>query len=88
MNKQKQAVLAVHATREIIADKRLLILERQNNMYNATLGELMVGGQVFNTIELPWKDNQRSVSCIPTGVYTWQKIKRTSNGKDAYILEM
>lgn len=86
MNKQKQAVLAVHATREIIAEKRLLILERQNNLYNATLGELMVGGQLFETIELPWKDNQRSISCIPAGVYTWQKIKRTSNGKDAIYI--
>ena len=24
----------------------------------------------FKTVELPWKDNQRRVSCIPAGTYT------------------
>jgi len=27
------------------------------------------GLKVCNTIELPWKDNQQSVSCIPEGIY-------------------
>jgi hypothetical protein len=26
------------------------------------------------TLELPWKNNERRVSCIPTGVYRWVKI--------------
>ena len=34
-------------------------------------------------IELPWKDNQRNVSCIPAGVYDAMAINRYSNGKYA-----
>jgi hypothetical protein len=31
---------------------------------------------VCETLELPWRDNQRSISCIPTGTY--QVVERTS----------
>lgn len=35
-----------------------------------TLGSLYVNGKLIcKTMELPWRDNQRSVSCIPEGVY-------------------
>jgi hypothetical protein len=35
-----------------------------------TLGSLYFNGKLMcKTMELPWKDNQRSVSCIPEGVY-------------------
>lgn len=36
---------------------------------DATYGELTVGDSVFYTVELPWKDNEREVSCIPEGEY-------------------
>jgi hypothetical protein len=37
----------------------------------ATLGVLIVNGQMIGfSLELPWRDNRRSVSCIPPGVYT------------------
>jgi len=36
----------------------------------STLGELFVDGEHFSwTLELPWKDNEHDVSCIPTGTY-------------------
>lgn len=36
----------------------------------ATLGRLFVDGEYLcRTLERPWVNNQRSVSCIPTGVY-------------------
>ena len=39
-----------------------------------TNGELWHGGQlVCHTIELPWLDNKRGVSCIPEGEYRLQK---------------
>ena len=46
-----------------------------------TLGDFTVsenGQSLFacKTLELPWKNNQRNVSCIPTGTY--QVVKRTS----------
>jgi len=50
------------------------ILTRQPSSEKQTLGELVLykdGKAVFSckTLELPWKNNQRKVSCIPTGVY-------------------
>ena len=40
-------------------------------------GELLIDGvKVCNTIELPWKENQSRVSCIPEGRY--QLTKRYS----------
>ncbi len=39
-----------------------------------TLGSWYVDGIVFaKTMELPWKDNKRSISCIPEGVYEVRK---------------
>lgn len=36
-----------------------------------TLGSLYVDDVcVAKTLELPWKDNARSISCIPEGIYT------------------
>ncbi|WP_018343943.1 DUF5675 family protein [Cytophaga aurantiaca] len=41
---------------------------------NGTNGELWYGGQLIcHTIELPWLNNQRNISCIPEGVYKLQK---------------
>ena len=35
-----------------------------------TRGSVRLGGRwICQTLELPWRDNQRRVSCIPPGVY-------------------
>ena len=47
-----------------------------NRKYTAkgTNGELILNGErVCYTIELPWKNNQSQVSCIPEGVYELKK---------------
>lgn len=37
---------------------------------NGTTGKIFTGGyRIADTIELPWRDNLRNVSCIPEGVY-------------------
>lgn len=48
---------------------REAILERfeYDDLY--TLGTLRFEGLEFCTLELPWKDNERMVSCIPEGFY-------------------
>lgn len=34
------------------------------------MGELFINGErICDTLELPWRDNKRSVSCIPAGEY-------------------
>ena len=46
-----------------------LILERVG-LPDRTLGSLIHNDQVIaKTLELPWLENKRSVSCIPAGIY-------------------
>ncbi len=41
---------------------------------NGTNGELWYGDHLIcHTIELPWLNNQRNISCIPEGTYKLQK---------------
>lgn len=37
----------------------------------------------FKAIELPWRDNEPFISCIPAGVYPIEAIRRASNRKYA-----
>jgi hypothetical protein len=38
--------------------------------HNVTIGELLDGNKfICFTLEEPWKDNQKSISCIPEGEY-------------------
>ena len=47
-----------------------LLIIRNTFTSECTMGELFLDGErVCDTLELPWKDNQRSVSCIPHGQY-------------------
>ena len=47
-----------------------LLIIRDAFSDESTIGELFINGERFcNTLELPYRDNQRSVSCIPTGEY-------------------
>ena len=53
---------------------------------NGTNGELFFNGKkVCNTIELPWKENQRKVSCVPEGVY---KVRKRFSQKFKWHLEI
>ena len=61
-----------------------LILERYSHGDNQTIGSLFgvntTGSTLFqcDTLELPWKDNQKQISCIPTGIY---KVKKRFSKK-------
>ena len=47
-----------------------LLLIRDTFTENSTIGELFLNGELFcDTLENPWKDNQRNISCIPAGEY-------------------
>ena len=46
----------------------LLIRDTLNEV--STMGKLFLNGEEFcDTLELPWKQNERSISCIPAGEY-------------------
>ena len=47
-----------------------LLLIRDTFSKESTIGELFINGERFcDTLENPWLDNQRNVSCIPAGEY-------------------
>ena len=56
---------------------------------NGTNGELFhEGKKICNTIELPWKDNVRTMSCIPEGTYTLQKRYSLKNGWHIHVMNV
>ena len=61
-----------------------LLLLRDMFTDKSTIGELFVNGERFcDTLELPWKDNQRSISCIPEGQYKVRiRLPRESATRD------
>ena len=47
-----------------------LLILRDTFSDESTIGELFLNGERFcDTLELPYRDNQRSISCIPVGDY-------------------
>jgi len=48
---------------------------------SCTFGMLLVGNKIFNTLELPWRDNERNRSCIPPGEYQCVFMERSSSGR-------
>tara|TARA_R100001530_G_scaffold2516_1_gene4098 strand:+ start:383 stop:865 length:483 start_codon:yes stop_codon:yes gene_type:complete len=62
----------VKSTKPIISNPtgiNLLII-RDTFSEESTIGELFVNGERFgDTLELPWKNNVRNISCIPDGEY-------------------
>lgn len=74
---------AVHISSELLKSNKVITVQIVQELDNCTKVDLSVAGHLFNGIELPWKQNQRNISRIPRGIYVWQKIKRSSNGKNA-----
>ena len=68
---------------ELQSDANLLLI-RDFYTTKSTLGKLYLNGELFcNTLELAWKDNQRSVSCIPEGEYDVRiRLPRESATRD------
>ena len=56
-------------------------LIRDTRAKTHTLGRLVIRGKIFDTIEPPWKDNQRNISCIPQGRYYCKFMARSASGK-------
>ena len=49
---------------------------------NGTPGVLMCpGGLILHTLELPWRNNKKCISCIPKGTYNYKFLKKTGTGK-------
>ena len=70
-------------TQSNLSKINLLIL-RDTFSDESIIGELFLNDERFcDTLELPFKDNQRSVSCIPTGEYKVRlRLPRESATRD------
>jgi len=56
-------------------------LIRTDTSPKGTLGTLTVGDLTLHTIEPMWRDNQPSVSCIPSGIYVVMPHKSPRYGE-------
>ena len=70
-------------TQSSLASINLLII-RDTFTEESTIGEVFLNGErMADTLELPWKDNQRSISCIPEGEYKVRlRLARESATRD------
>lgn len=70
-------------TKKITAE---VCLKREYMGEDCTLGTLYIDRKEFcKTLELPWRDNKRSISCIPAGQYN---VKRHNSPRfgDCFML--
>jgi len=56
---------------------QLFLLDEKNNMLAR-----------WDTLELPWKDNQRRVSCIPVGAYKCKKHRSPRFGLSLWLQDV
>jgi hypothetical protein len=60
-------------------------LVRTSTGDQGTLGVACVNGDTFVSLELPWRENNRSVSCIPPGIYLCTLITSKKYGEVYYV---
>jgi hypothetical protein len=55
--------------------KLVKVIRKKFHSEDGVLGTLFVDGvEICSTLELPWRDNQDNISCIPNGFYDLKKI--------------
>lgn len=70
-----------------VPNKLPIVTIKRNGYFIQTPGELSIDGIPFcKTLELPWKGNQRNISCIPTGSYFAKWNFWSSKLKSTYLL--
>ena len=85
MYTQKTQVKDKVALNKLTEDRGVnLLILRDTFTDESTLGELFLNGERFcDTLELPYRDNQRGVSCIPIGEYSVRfRYPRESGSRD------
>lgn len=58
-----------------------MILLRMLNGKNYTIGILLTENGVYYTLEPPWLNNARNMSCIPRGLYDYEFLESSASGK-------
>ncbi len=61
---------------------RKATLTRSPSTDQGTFGTLVLDdGTTFHSLELPWRDNTRGLSCIPAGTYMFKKVDSPKHGE-------
>ena len=55
-------------------------LVRTESGKEGTFGKLIINQHILSTVELPWEDNEKNISCIPYGTYNCVKIHSPKYG--------
>ena len=81
--KKLKAVKSINHTSPSLIQANILII-RKTFTDKSTIGELFLNGEkMCDTLELPYKDNQRRISCIPAGEYKARlRYPRESGSRD------
>ena len=64
---------------------RTATLTRNPSTDEGTFGTMVLDdGSAWDSLELPWNDNDHGTSCIPTGTYLCQTINSPKHGNPTY----
>ena len=64
-------------------------IKRTSDDGTQTLGSMSYKGkEIAKTLELPWRENKRRISCIPTGTYRVIRRKSPKYGQHFHILNV
>lgn len=63
---------------------KTVTLVRQESTDQGTPGVMTIDDQTFNSGELPWKNNESNLSCIPVGAYTCHVSHSEHFNRDLY----
>jgi len=63
-------------------------LYRTTTSEQGTFGVLSAGDFVCRVLELPWRDNETSVSCIPVGEYEVRLVESRKYGKVYWVRDV
>lgn len=64
-----------------------ITLERLETSDQGTFGRMMINDELFYTGELPWRNNQNNISCIPAGIYVCKWTMSAHFKREMYLLE-
>lgn len=69
--------------------KTVEILRRETSNEDGTFGVLSINKKIFClTLEPPWRDNKKSISCIPAGTYIAKRIMSPSHGDTFRVMNV
>lgn len=67
----------------------MIEIRRIETKHDATVGVLTVDGEIMGyTLELPWRGNQRNVSCIPAGEYVCRRVDSPRYGSTYEVCDV